>query len=44
MPSYAGALTEDQLADLLDYLRAMAGKPPWKDSRSAAHNVAAKKP
>jgi mono/diheme cytochrome c family protein len=44
MPSYAGALTEDQLADLLDYLRAMGGKPAWTDSRSAAHKVTAKKP
>jgi mono/diheme cytochrome c family protein len=44
MPSYAGALTEDQLAELLDYLRAMAGKPAWKDSRSEAHKLAGKEP
>jgi len=44
MPAYAGALTEDQLADLLDYLRAMAGKPAWKDARSEAHKLVSGKP
>jgi mono/diheme cytochrome c family protein len=44
MPAYAGALTEDQLADLLDYLRAMAGKPAWKDARSEARKLVSGKP
>lgn len=31
MPAYAGALTDEQLADLLNYLRALSGKPAWPD-------------
>jgi mono/diheme cytochrome c family protein len=44
MPSYAGALTEDQFADLLDYLRSMTGKPAWKDARSEARKAVSEKP
>ena len=33
MPAYAGALTDDQLADLLIYLRSLSGQPPWADVR-----------
>jgi mono/diheme cytochrome c family protein len=31
MPSFAGALTDDQLTDLVVYLRTLAELPPWKD-------------
>ena len=31
MPGYAGALTDEQMADLLTYLRALSGQPAWRD-------------
>jgi mono/diheme cytochrome c family protein len=31
MPPYAGALTDEQLTDLLIYLRALSGRPAWTD-------------
>ena len=31
MPGYAGALTDEQLTDLLIYLRALSGRPAWPD-------------
>jgi mono/diheme cytochrome c family protein len=31
MPAYAGALTDEQLADLVTYLRSTTGRPPWED-------------
>lgn len=31
MPAYAGALSDEQLADLVTYLRSTTGKPPWPD-------------
>jgi nicotinate dehydrogenase subunit B len=31
MPGYAGALTDEQLTDLLVYLRALSGQPAWND-------------
>ena len=31
MPAYAGALTDEQLAQLLVYLRSLTGRPPWHD-------------
>jgi len=31
MPPYAGALTDEQLTDLLIYLRALSGRPAWAD-------------
>jgi mono/diheme cytochrome c family protein len=33
MPDYRGALTEDQLVDLLVYLRSLTPEPPWNDVR-----------
>jgi len=44
MPACSGALTEEQLADLLDYLRAMVGKPAWQDARSEAHKLVSGEP
>jgi mono/diheme cytochrome c family protein len=31
MPAYAGALTDEQLTELLVYLRALSGQPAWPD-------------
>jgi mono/diheme cytochrome c family protein len=31
MPGYAGALTDEQLTDLVTYLRSAAGRPPWPE-------------
>jgi mono/diheme cytochrome c family protein len=31
MPAYAGALTDEQITDLVTYLRSTTGKPPWPD-------------
>jgi mono/diheme cytochrome c family protein len=31
MPGYAGALSEEQMTDLLTYLRALSGQPAWPD-------------
>lgn len=31
MPAFAGALTDEQLTDLLTYLRALSGQPAWPD-------------
>src|SRR5438477_1738822 len=31
MPGYAGALSDEQMADLLTYLRALSGQPAWSD-------------
>src|SRR5258706_4312807 len=31
MPAFAGSLTDEQLTDLLTYLRALSGQPAWPD-------------
>jgi mono/diheme cytochrome c family protein len=31
MPEFAGALGDDELAELLVYLRSLTDKPPWRD-------------
>ena len=31
MPAFAGALTDEQLTELLVYLRALGGRPAWRD-------------
>ncbi|HEX7559345.1 MAG TPA: cytochrome c [Usitatibacter sp.] len=31
MPEFAGALTDGEVVDLVVYLRALSGKPPWTD-------------
>jgi mono/diheme cytochrome c family protein len=40
MPGYAGALTDEQLADLVTYLRSTTGKPPWPDVAAEAQRSA----
>ena len=39
MPAYAGALTDEQLAELLAYLRAISGQPAWPDVRGEARKL-----
>ena len=40
MPEFAGALTEEQLADLVVYLRALTDEPPWKDVPGDVRKIA----
>jgi mono/diheme cytochrome c family protein len=40
MPSYAGALTDEQLTDLLTYLRALSGQPAWPDVAGEVRKIA----
>jgi mono/diheme cytochrome c family protein len=35
MPAFEGALSRDELGELLGYLRSLTGKPPWKDIHEA---------
>jgi mono/diheme cytochrome c family protein len=44
MPSFAGALTEEQLASLLAYLRVhFASSPPWPDVPRQARDILQRK-
>ncbi|HYR35002.1 MAG TPA: cytochrome c [Burkholderiales bacterium] len=40
MPGYAGALTDEQMTDLLTYLRALGGQPAWRDVASEVRRIA----
>ena len=40
MPGFAGALTDDQLTDLVVYLRSLAELAPWKDVAEAVRAAA----
>jgi mono/diheme cytochrome c family protein len=40
MPEFASALTDDELAQLVVYLRAMSGKSPWPDVPAEVRRVA----
>ncbi|MGZ5103246.1 MAG: c-type cytochrome [Usitatibacter sp.] len=40
MPEFRHALTDDELAELLAYLRTMSGKEPWQDVRGEVRRVA----
>jgi mono/diheme cytochrome c family protein len=31
MPPFAGALTDDELAEVVGYVRTFSGYPPWSD-------------
>ena len=39
MPGFGGALSDDQLADLVTYLRSLTGRPPWQDVAADVRNV-----
>jgi mono/diheme cytochrome c family protein len=39
MPGFAGALTPEQTADLVIYLRAMGGKAPWRDVAAEVRRI-----
>ncbi len=39
MPAYAGALTMEQTAELVAYLRALSGKPPWPDVAAEVRRI-----
>ena len=39
MPAFAGMLTEEQLTDLLNYLRALSGEPAWPDVAREVRNL-----
>ena len=40
MPEFAGALSDDQLADLVAYLRSLTGKPQWQDVPGEVRRIA----
>ena len=40
MPPYAGALTDEQLTELLIYLRALSGQPAWTDVAADVRKLA----
>jgi mono/diheme cytochrome c family protein len=39
MPAFAGMLTDEQLTDLLIYLRALSGQPAWPDVAREVRNL-----
>jgi len=39
MPAFAGMLTDEQLTDLLNYLRALSGEPAWPDVAREVRNL-----
>jgi mono/diheme cytochrome c family protein len=40
MPGYAGALTDEQMTELLTYLRALSGQPAWSDVAADVRKIA----
>ncbi len=44
MPDYAGALTDDQLTDLVIYLRTLTDLPPWNDVAGSVRTAAKAQP
>jgi mono/diheme cytochrome c family protein len=44
MPEFAGALNDDEVAELVVYLRTLSGKPPWPDVPAAVRKVARGEP
>jgi mono/diheme cytochrome c family protein len=39
MPGFAGALTDEQLVELLDYLRSLSGEPAWADTAAQVRRL-----
>jgi mono/diheme cytochrome c family protein len=39
MPAFAGMLSEEQLTDLISYLRALSGEPAWPDVAREVRSV-----
>jgi mono/diheme cytochrome c family protein len=39
MPGYAGALTAEQTTELVEYLRGLAGKPPWPNVAAEVRRI-----
>jgi mono/diheme cytochrome c family protein len=39
MPAFSGALTADQTAELVQYLRSMSGKRPWPDVAAEVRRI-----
>jgi mono/diheme cytochrome c family protein len=39
MPEFASALTEDELTELVVYLRSLSGKPAWQDVRAEVRKI-----
>jgi mono/diheme cytochrome c family protein len=40
MPEFSGALTDDELVELVTYLRTLSGKPPWQDVPAEVRKIA----
>jgi mono/diheme cytochrome c family protein len=40
MPEFKGSLTDEQLAELVVYLRSLSGHPPWHDVRAEVRRLA----
>ena len=40
MPPYAGALSDDELAEVVSYVRTFSGQPPWRDVPGAVRAAA----
>ena len=43
MPAYAGALTPEQTTELVEYLRSLAGKPPWPNVAAEVRRIEGEK-
>jgi mono/diheme cytochrome c family protein len=39
MPAYAGALTNEQTTELVEYLRTLSGKPPWPNVAAEVRRI-----
>jgi mono/diheme cytochrome c family protein len=44
MPALAGTLTEQQLTDLVNYLRALTGRPAWSDVGAEVRKISREEP
>jgi nicotinate dehydrogenase subunit B len=44
MPSFAGSFSDEQLADLIGYVRAISGRAPWSDVAAAVRSATRSEP